>query len=289
MTIKTGFILGTIMLALAGCDSTESDWQRAKKTNTINGYQTFLATHSQGIHTDEARRTIENLAWKDAQAANSIEGYKTYLNAHAEGSHATEASAALGGLQDERDWASAKAAKTIEALDFYVRTYSPPKRGAHVVEARQIIADLREESEWQSAFSTQDQQKLTACVSKYPTSKHVERAREVLWAIRWPAFRVDKANSVTIYSEGRGIIRGELLISLSGAFGGPEKPPEPAGPNRVVIWRNFTPQESAVADTLGLRPGMAFLRTDSGELKFIRKLDLNKTDDEICAEFGITR
>jgi hypothetical protein len=59
------------------------------------------------------------------------------------------------------------------------------------------------------------------------------------------------------------------------------------GPNKVYIWRDFSEQETYEANKHGLRVGLAYLRTSDSTFKFIRKIELNNSDKELCAEFGI--
>jgi len=38
---------------------------------------------------------------------------------------------------------------------------------------------------------------------------------------------------------------------------------------------------------IGLRPGIAYLLADDGSFKFVKKVDLKLSDDELAQEFGL--
>lgn len=89
----------------------------------------------------------------------------------------TSALLILGCSQSERQWQKAEKENTIEGYEGYIRPYPD---GKHVKEAQSRIENI----EWSTAFSERNEQKLLACIAKYPQSVNVEKAKEELWAIK---------------------------------------------------------------------------------------------------------
>jgi hypothetical protein len=88
---------------------------------------------------------------------------------------------------------------------------------------------------------------------------------------------------------GKSIIRSVLLNDKStksskdkGNLGDPI-PVEPV----VYIWRDFSEAEVAIANQNGLLPGRAYLRDKNLKFEDVGKVDLTKSNNEICAIFGL--
>jgi hypothetical protein len=105
-----------LVVALASCERTESDWKKSKETNTVASYQQFLANHPQGTHVDEATRSLDDLDWPQAKAKDTIQSYRDYLARNSRGSHISEAESRI----EELVWA---AADTPAAVQAYVDAY----------------------------------------------------------------------------------------------------------------------------------------------------------------------
>lgn len=91
----------SVLLAtfLAACNTTERDWEAAKKANTSSGYSTFVSQHPQGPHVDEAKAGIENVEWSDAHTSNTLPAYTRFLAKHPNEAHSRDARAARLALQ----------------------------------------------------------------------------------------------------------------------------------------------------------------------------------------------
>jgi hypothetical protein len=191
-------------------------------------------------------------------------------------------STTVGCSSVENDWQSAKQTNTSEVYkDFLEKHMDSPFADSAKIAIENLIWQRVQKENTIEGY-------IIGYVKAYPDGRYVESAREAIWTIRWPPVEITTANSVTICSNGGCVISGEIMYPLSGFFGGQKRDPEPGGPNRVIIWRDFSSDEAITASKLDLRSGVAYLRTDSGEYKVIRKIDLKKSDDELCAEFGIT-
>lgn len=82
-----------VLLAMfAGCDRTESDWQKAVQTRTLAAYEEFRKLHPQSPHDKEAESAIEVMtAWTDAQKANDANGYLAFSEKYPDSDLAKEA------------------------------------------------------------------------------------------------------------------------------------------------------------------------------------------------------
>lgn len=129
--------------ALAACNSTESDWQKASTANTVASYQQFLQQHPNGPHATEARTRLQQLqdeqAWTTAQNANTAEGYQQYLQTEPNGVHAQDARDRLTGLDRAQAWKAAQAEGTPAALQQFLQKYP---QGPEADQARAQLQQL---------------------------------------------------------------------------------------------------------------------------------------------------
>jgi hypothetical protein len=121
----------------------------------------------------------------------------------------------------------------------------------------------------------------------------------------------EKANCICIFSKGMGVTHGKtnssfgsgMIVTMEGSsyvpsvltgdkpetstnrqgMLGASVPMEPV----VYIWRDFAEEEVATAKKIGLKPGQAYIKDKDMKYRAIQKVDLSKSDKEICTEFGI--
>jgi len=99
---------------------------------------------------------------------------------------------------------------------------------------------------------------------------------------------VDRADSLVVVSTNGTAIYGKITFALIG--GGTELGtgnPEPAGPVTVLVVRSIQAKDEESARKKGLQPGCAYLVTKDGRFKFISRIDMGLTDQEIGKQFGI--
>ncbi len=72
------FILFCVIL-LIGCSSEKSDFSKAKKDNSIKGYETFLQKHPEGDFKEQVEQRLQELAYQSARQKNSLKIYKEFL------------------------------------------------------------------------------------------------------------------------------------------------------------------------------------------------------------------
>jgi len=132
----------------------DQDWATAQQRNTIAGYEDYLAEWPEGKYAPKAQELIDKMkkaieaqrkdaaewaarearAWQTAEAANSLQSYQDYLSQYPSGKNAVEAQARIDRMNadaataqalaiEERAWASAKSANTVESYQTYLASY----------------------------------------------------------------------------------------------------------------------------------------------------------------------
>lgn len=265
---------------LAGCEKSEP----APGEVPAVGASVALNAAPQGAAMDlappaaEPAQPTDEALLADAKAQDTVEAYRAYLRRKPGGAGAAEASARVAELLESEAWRKAEEANTAPGYEEYLSNHPA---GAHADAAHSALETI----EWEEAISRESEAALRVFLAKYPESAHAAEAQDVLWSLKRPRVEVEKANSVTISSKGIELLAGEVVRRPAYETG--RRASQPAGPNRVYIWRDFAPDEVENAQRLGLRPGMAFLRKDDGTFWLIRRVDLTKTDAQLCREFGV--
>ncbi len=96
-------------LAMAACDRSESDWQKAKQANTLNAFEEFRKDHPKSTHDGEAGAVIGTLtAWADAEKIGTPDGFFAFAEKYPESSLASKAMETGGKLLFEIEPAIAK-------------------------------------------------------------------------------------------------------------------------------------------------------------------------------------
>ena len=100
--------------ALARAARERTAWSTAEAANSVDSYQTYLASHPSGKNAPEAQarinrflgdaataqaNAIEQQAWNSAKANNTAESYQTYLASYPNGAYSPLAKAALEELR----------------------------------------------------------------------------------------------------------------------------------------------------------------------------------------------
>lgn len=86
------------MIVVAGCGHTESDWKKAKETNTVRTYADFIAKHPDSSHVREATDSVDGLDWAAAKTRNTLDGYNDYMLHHSNGRHIADVKSAIQNL-----------------------------------------------------------------------------------------------------------------------------------------------------------------------------------------------
>ena len=101
-----------------------------------------------------------------------------------------------------------------------------------------------------------------------------------------PITKVGTVQSLVVSSKGSqnacGVFTGVMKMPYGYVYMG-------LGENTIIIWRNFSNNERDVkAKSLGIIIGNAYLWESNTSYKFVRKVDLKKSDKELCVEFGVS-
>jgi cell division protein FtsN len=84
-----------LALSLFGCSRQQSDWQKARETNTAEAYEQFLKKYPSGEFTAQAQARVKELYeerdWQKARDADTPEAYQAFLRQYPEGKWTEEA------------------------------------------------------------------------------------------------------------------------------------------------------------------------------------------------------
>jgi cell division septation protein DedD len=84
-----------LLLGLCGCSREQSDWQRARETNTPEAYEQFSRNYPTGEFSAQARARARELYetrdWQKARDADTVEAYEAFLKQHPDGKDSEEA------------------------------------------------------------------------------------------------------------------------------------------------------------------------------------------------------
>jgi cell division protein FtsN len=84
-----------LLLGLCGCSRQQSDWQKARETNSPEAYEQFLKKYPSGEFTAQAQARVKELYeerdWQKARDADTPEAYQAFLKQYPEGKWTEEA------------------------------------------------------------------------------------------------------------------------------------------------------------------------------------------------------
>lgn len=213
--------------------------------------------------------------WRVAQEANREQAYASFLESHPDSKHASEARDRIRVLR----WQQALSKADPDAVEEYIRQYP---QAENIGEAKKQLEDLR----WTRAKSTATLASLQNFLTAFPGSRYSAQANRQIVELRERAALANlTADSLSIEDARHTMLYGMMSFGLrpSGVLG----PARASGPKRVVIFRAIRPANAARAKELGVKPGAAYLLTESGGFKYIRDVDLKLTDEQLCKQFGV--
>jgi cell division septation protein DedD len=84
-----------MVIGLSGCSRQQSDWQKARETNTADAYEQFLKKYPSGEFTAQAQARVkevyEERDWQKARDADTAEAYQAFVKQYPEGKWTEEA------------------------------------------------------------------------------------------------------------------------------------------------------------------------------------------------------
>ena len=272
--MKNFIICGLIVFLSIGCNSNKKDWENAKSLNSLIGYKNFLTNHPNDEFTQKAIFMIDSLEWTEAFASYDTIRIRSYIKSHTSSRYLENAKFTLDSL----DWVVILKTHNTDSLELFIKDHTSSKFLSTSICAMDSL-------EWKIAFYSRDTTSLSQYIKKYPNSPNALKAKDIISKQQIQPVKIGKINSVSIYTKDGGHAYGMLMFytgnsGMAQSSGG--MPPE------VIIWREFSAGSIANAKKLGVKPGIAYLNEGANKYKFIRKVDLNKTDEQLCAEFGVS-
>ena len=131
----------------------EELWARAKQSNTITAYRSYLLRTISKLHAIEAEQAIKAIAqkekepaqWQKAQQLNSIAGYEAYLREYPEGSYAQEAKRVLARIRDKE---KKEQPRTLSREDEVQKNWIPLSLDARPIQATESKSFFNAKSRW---------------------------------------------------------------------------------------------------------------------------------------------
>lgn len=172
----------------------------------------------------------------------------------------------------ESKWKTARKENSLAGYAAYIAEFPT---SPHCYEARTLM----EEVEWTTTLAAKDAFKIRSLMEKYPNSTNCERAIDELWKLEGKNAHIEEVVNVIIYD-------GDELKCFIGAFSlSADGNPTLDKTESVIIWRSLGIQTKDKYLKLGLRAGIAYRRSKEGNFKFIRKVEMSLSDEQLAEEF----
>ena len=141
-----------VVALLKGAEEERTAYARARKLDTVAGYDAFLGSYREGPRVEAARRRraelkesrekLDNVAYARTRAADTVKAYEAYLAQYPDGRHAAAARQRIRELDDEA-YAEARRLDTVEAYEGYLAEFPG---GVHAQAARERMWQLGEDA-----------------------------------------------------------------------------------------------------------------------------------------------
>jgi len=142
--VKTNqIILGIGILFISfSCNNMNSDWEKAKSTNSVEGFQEFLKNYPKSDFANSAQNYIDSLEWINIKIGGSIEDYQTFQSEHLDSKIIENVNVAIDSLQ----WISILKSDSVEMYESYVSEYPAGKHisAANVYLQQNLSSEYRE-------------------------------------------------------------------------------------------------------------------------------------------------
>ena len=122
MKIASLIILLLVPVLLFACATAKSQYEDARKINTISAYQEFLGKYPSGEYAEMAQTRIEALNFEKAQTVNSVEAYESFLLSSNNDLFKTYAIQRIQKIYRD-EYLKTKAIDSVEAYERYMTTY----------------------------------------------------------------------------------------------------------------------------------------------------------------------
>lgn len=183
-----------------------------------------------------------------------------------------------GCSSENNNWEKAVKINTTAGYKNYIKNYP---EGKYIKAAFDSVEAL----EWAIAFSTQSDSLLEDCIRRYPQNVKINEAKDLQSQIKWSRIELKKADCLEIYTDGMIHSLGVHLYNFDG-WDKLEFIDDEQLVKTIFIARSFSEYDLIAKKNLRLVTGVAYLKVKEG-YRYIRKVDLSKTDNELANEFGI--
>jgi hypothetical protein len=155
-------------------------FEAAKNRAAKEGMEGYLAAHASGLHVEEARHYLARLdtaAYQAAMERNNPDAYRKYLEIWPAGQHRAAAQLHISELaaeviEDDSDFANAKAGLTKSALEEYLGSHP---QGRHVAEVAEKLDEL-ETAAYQNSVRVNTELSYQIYLSDWSNGRHAAMA-----------------------------------------------------------------------------------------------------------------
>jgi hypothetical protein len=157
----------------------DEDYQAAIRQGTIEGWESYLATHPAGTHAKAARESHDDLL---GRAAEKSAGDVSELEALFKRCRTPAGSDRIFGLWDDALWNVSRKTASEGAWRAYLLRFPG---GRHVKEANAAI----EETAWHRCVQARTVESFQAYLKEYASGVHAKEAREVINTLEYDTVR----------------------------------------------------------------------------------------------------
>ena len=184
----------------------------------LGKYNQYIADYPRGNKTQEIRNRAEELkSWNRAKSSNTIGGYESYLNSTKYHWYDTDANSAIRSLKQKAEkqvWDKVVAVNTIDAYEQYLQ--QNPNSG-YRLDAEKAINRLKGTIEWQKINGTNNIAELQRFISSYPHATEVNGATLRLHELKGVQ-HYNEGNLGSAYAEFSHINRDNLSYANRKAY-----------------------------------------------------------------------
>lgn len=99
--VLIALLIASLVVA-SGCSRRQQEWEAARRTDTLQAYQRFLASYPDGEFASQAQARVRELQegddWQKAMRADTAEAYQEFAARHPQGRMADEARIRIGNF-----------------------------------------------------------------------------------------------------------------------------------------------------------------------------------------------
>jgi DNA-binding TFAR19-related protein (PDSD5 family) len=171
----------TVVPILAGCASVKSDYQEARRQNTVETWESFLKKHPDAKQAKCAQIHLAHLRakkdWQSAESADTSDDYKEHVESHPEVENEELDQEMLVKLQKEQAQQAWQKAQDSDTIDVYEKYLTAFPESANTKAARARIAVLAVNRDWAAAKASNSTAAYQKFLKKHPYSKFNKLAK----------------------------------------------------------------------------------------------------------------